>query len=358
MLNISSYNSFLTKLKKFTYNHKLFNLTLSEKDSCSLSASYEKNSVIANAGLDQDGVNGNKVTLNASGSSSKSGKALKYYWYFETMPKGSQSILNNANSITPDFTPDVEGTYIVSLIVKDGIKLSEVDQISIRSIQKPLANAGTDRNAVIGQQISLDGSNSSSPLGKNLKFNWYFESIPTASKSTILNSNSISPTFVPDKEGLYTIKLIVNDGINDSETTTLIITVKPKVEVKWLINNSGMIVYNLCDISGPFYIDNYPWTFSNCNLYGSAGNPMKVVVINNSDEPINIASLITLYYDVYVPHGYHVTDDSKTIPAHSRSYYILPMEQNFKVTDSKVTVNLDDGSAYESRLLLTIDEWH
>lgn len=89
----------------------------------------------------------------------------------------------------------------------------------------PIANAGTNQTVNEGATVTLDGSNCFDPDGDTLTYKW------TTPSSIYLSSNTISkPTFAtPDIDSItsFIISLIVNDGSMDSESDTVIVTVKP-----------------------------------------------------------------------------------------------------------------------------------
>jgi hypothetical protein len=74
---------------------------------------------IANAGGAQTSFTGALVTLSGAASSDANGHALTYAWTLPTKPALSTVTLNNANTVSPTFTPDVAGTYIAQLTVHD-----------------------------------------------------------------------------------------------------------------------------------------------------------------------------------------------------------------------------------------------
>jgi hypothetical protein len=61
------------------------------------------------------------VFLDGSGSSDPNGDLLTYSWRFFSKPTSSSAEINDPTSESPDFTPDVDGTYVVSLVVNDGV---------------------------------------------------------------------------------------------------------------------------------------------------------------------------------------------------------------------------------------------
>ena len=95
------------------------------------------------------------------------------------------------------------------------------------SNQSPIANVGTDQTGEQSYEITLDGSKSSDPDGDPLKFKWSFVSKPIGSMTSLSDSSSKTPTFIPDQSGTYILQLIVNDYFTDSNPSTVTITVTP-----------------------------------------------------------------------------------------------------------------------------------
>ena len=91
----------------------------------------------------------------------------------------------------------------------------------------PVANAGEDKNIYLGEQITLDGSSSSDADGDSLSYKWSITSAPSSSFTLEATAN---PSFTPSVQGEYVISLIVNDGKDNSESDTVVVTViKPNV---------------------------------------------------------------------------------------------------------------------------------
>ncbi|MGH9238521.1 MAG: PKD domain-containing protein, partial [Vicinamibacterales bacterium] len=77
----------------------------------------------------------------------------------------------------------------------------------------PTANAGADQaTAGIGLPVVLDGSGSSDPDGDTLTYQWTIALAPEGSSAALGGSSTASPSFVPDRKGVYAIRLTVNDG--------------------------------------------------------------------------------------------------------------------------------------------------
>jgi hypothetical protein len=74
---------------------------------------------VANAGADQNAFVGRAVLLNGSGSTDSDHDTLVYAWNFAHVPAGSAAAISGAANEFPSFTPDIAGTYVVQLIVRD-----------------------------------------------------------------------------------------------------------------------------------------------------------------------------------------------------------------------------------------------
>jgi hypothetical protein len=79
-----------------------------------------------------------------------------------------------------------------------------------------LADAGDDIEAYVGQEVLLNGSGSKTATGTPAFF-WEFTSKPDGSNSILTNVSSVSPSFIPDLEGVYDIELTVISGNAESK---------------------------------------------------------------------------------------------------------------------------------------------
>lgn len=111
---------------------------------------------------------------------------------------------------TPTFT--MSGTAFVKLTA--GALVNQV----------PASNAGSAQSVKEGEVVTLDGTLSSDGDGNPLTYQWTAPSGITLSSATISNPTFIAPEVTVDTN--YTLSLVVNDGIIDSPSSQVIVTVK------------------------------------------------------------------------------------------------------------------------------------
>ncbi len=73
----------------------------------------------------------------------------------------------------------------------------------------PIADAGPDQNVANGALVRLDGSNSRDPDGDVINFRWRVLSSPQGSLADLNGSETPTPTFIADVDGIYRIELVV-----------------------------------------------------------------------------------------------------------------------------------------------------
>jgi len=209
---------------------------------------------VADAGLDQSVDVGASVAMDGSGSSDADGASLIYLWAFESLPAGSAAVLDDPASVAPSFDADVPGSYALSLVVNDGDLDSLPDVVLVvaadpsllpdgapctddaecqsdfcfndvcASNQPPTADAGLDQTVEAGSAVSLDGSASADPEGVTVTYAWSFDSQPAGSTATLSAVDAVAPTFTADVVGVYVLRLVVNDGLLDSQPDYVVIT--------------------------------------------------------------------------------------------------------------------------------------
>lgn len=184
---------------------------------------------IANGGEDRSVTVGEEVGLDASESRDLDGDPITYRWTLQA-PTGSMAALANNNNVTTSFTPDLPGSYEITLVATDGEADSPPDTVRVTAQGTPAQNdapsAVIDGPTVaeIGSTVTIDGSQSSDPDGDALFYDWLMEGVPAGSATTIDNPQAPAASFTPDVAGDYEVSLVVSDGVLDSEPVAVIIT--------------------------------------------------------------------------------------------------------------------------------------
>ncbi len=92
---------------------------------------------LANAGEKQLVLTGSAVTLDGSGSLDVEGSTLAYNWSIASAPAGSSVSLSDTTIVNPQFTPDLNGEYVVSLSVNDGHSESAESNVTVVASDLP-----------------------------------------------------------------------------------------------------------------------------------------------------------------------------------------------------------------------------
>jgi hypothetical protein len=185
------------------------------------------NTTTANAGPDQSVIAGSVVTLDGSQSTGANNSLITYQWSMVFIPNGSSAFLSSATVVNPTFTADVAGSYVLNLVVNDGMVNSAPSTVTITASvanAAPVANAGIAQSVTTGAVVTLNGSDSSDANGDPLTYAWAFTSKPAGSSAVLSSATVVNPTFTADLAGPYVLNLVVNDGMVNSTPSTVTIT--------------------------------------------------------------------------------------------------------------------------------------
>jgi len=180
---------------------------------------------VADAGANQPVQSGSSVMLDGTGSSDPDGDTITYSWTLDA-PLGSSAALSAADTAMPSFTTDVDGEYVGTLIVNDGQVDSAPDTVNVTASatppvnRPPVAEAGPNQEVETGKLVTLDGGGSSDPDGDTITYSWSLE-VPAGSSAQLGGATTKSATFTADVDGKYVARLIVNDGMLDSDSDTV-----------------------------------------------------------------------------------------------------------------------------------------
>jgi len=198
----------------------------------SITVSTLNSAPVADAGPDQTGTLGSLAQLDGRGSSDADGDPLGYRWTLLVSPEGSQAALSDPLSATPSISLDRPGRYAAQLVVSDGELDSDPDTVSLTTANSPpVAQAGPDRTALVGEVVDLDGGASSDVDGDPLSYRWALVTRPADSNAVLSAVAGMKSGFIVDRPGTYAAQLIVNDGQADSEPDTVAVTTRNSLPV-------------------------------------------------------------------------------------------------------------------------------
>lgn len=197
--------------------------------------------LLANAGEDQlIAPPVTSVTLNGSGSSSQGGSISGYAWKKVSGP--SQGTFNNANTVAPQVTGLVAGTYVFELKVTDNAGSTATDMITVSVLsaanKAPVSAAGGDVVITLpANSTQLTGSFSLDPDGVIVSYLWEKVSGPAA--GSILDVTASNTDLTGLTAGEYVYRLTVTDNGGLVTTDEVKITVQGATTNKPPVANAG-----------------------------------------------------------------------------------------------------------------------
>jgi len=198
------------------------------------------NAPVANAGTDISQPADQVVPLDGHSSYDPDGDSIIFTWSFEHLPDGSALASreapfarnHDATASTTTFQPDVVGTYVIKLIVRDAKGLNSAPDYVVvvagEPENRPVADAGIDQTITLGATANLDGTASYDPQGRPLTYTWSLVDTPTYSTlttSSLTGATDAAASFVPDVKGVYIANLVVQNAMVGSLPDATVITV-------------------------------------------------------------------------------------------------------------------------------------
>jgi len=91
----------------------------------------------------------------------------------------------------------------------------------------PTADAGADVEAWVGVPVKLSGEASTDvDINDQLTYRWEVAARPEGSSGTLTDADTVDPSFTTDVAGSYELSLVVSDGKDDSEPSTIAVTAR------------------------------------------------------------------------------------------------------------------------------------
>ena len=134
----------------------------------------------------------------------------------------NQSIVDGGNSVVPDSI--AEAIYLAS----DHYPVVAKVVFTSKSSTSPVAHAGGDMMAAIGDTINLDGSKSYDPNGSIISYNWNQSSGPAViiQDSTATRASFIIPKVNRTSNFIFQLKVIDNDGETSTDHVKITVEIK------------------------------------------------------------------------------------------------------------------------------------
>ena len=134
----------------------------------------------------------------------------------------NQSIVDGGNSVVPDSI--AEAIYLAS----DHYPVVAKVVFTSKSSTSPVAHAGGDMMAAIGDTIALDGAKSYDPNGSIISYNWNQSSGPAViiQDSTATRASFIIPKVNRTSNFIFQLKVIDNDGETSTDHVKITVEIK------------------------------------------------------------------------------------------------------------------------------------
>jgi hypothetical protein len=178
---------------------------------------------LANAGPVQRITSGQRVVLDATGSTDPDGDRLQFRWTMVSRPAGSRAVLDRGSAPRPSFVADKSGSYQVALAVSDGRYVDNQVVVATTGNVAPVADAGPDTRVGVGQAVNLSGSGSTDANGDRLTYAWSLIARPAGSAATV-SSGRPDAGFVADIAGVYVAQLTATDSAGTSDVDTVLLS--------------------------------------------------------------------------------------------------------------------------------------
>jgi PKD repeat protein len=254
---------------------------------------------------------GDAVNLTASATDAGTDDTHTFAW---TVTKNGDAYASGAGA-NFSFTPDDNGTYVVTLTATDDNEGTGTDTVTITAdnvAPNGAAIAGAPANSNEGTAISLTGSASDAGSADTVSFSWAV----TKDGNPYTTGSGSSFSFTPTDNGAYVVTLTATDDDGDTDTDTANITV---------------------DNVAP----------ASVTITGAPANSPEGTQINLTGSASDVGSADTLTY------AWAVTKDGNAFDSGAGASYSFTPDDNgsYVVT---LTVTDDDGASTSTSETITV----
>jgi len=158
---------------------------------------------------------GQKINFSGMNSKDSDGKIVSYHWDFGDT--------NQMERMNPTHAYEKPGTYQVTLTVTDDANVENsqaFDTLNVFVNDRPIADAGNDKQLSANQTTVFDASGSTDSDGKIIFYEWKL------GDGTLLQGKKVKHSY--DQPGVYTATLRVRDNsrsTSDTDTDTAIVII-------------------------------------------------------------------------------------------------------------------------------------
>ena len=195
---------------------------------------------VSNAGKDIQAIRGEEVILDGTDSydPDPTGEIISYFWVANNDGDNedggeSSGYLQDSNQPVAQFSvplvqEDTTFEFTLTVIDDEGAEDNSKMKVKVKGNSKPMADAGSHKEAAIGEQVTLDGggSHDPDPTGQIVSYSW-----EQTGGSTSINLNGVNtpnPSFTVPKLGEkeedhttfeFTLTVIDDEGAEDRDKT-------------------------------------------------------------------------------------------------------------------------------------------
>ncbi|HZC49656.1 MAG TPA: PKD domain-containing protein [Nitrososphaeraceae archaeon] len=204
---------------------------------------------VADAGEDIEAVRGKQVVLDGTDSydPDPTGKIISYIWeassgsgnddddyYDDIYLQGTNRPI--VKFAVPFVQEDTTFEFTLNVIDDEGAEDDSSMKVEVKGNSKPVADAGSNKKAVIREQVTLDGagSNDPDPTGEIVSYNW--EQTDGNPPVNLNDADKATPWFtVPNLEEdttfEFTLTVTDNEGAEDEDKVEVEIEAPPKLQL-------------------------------------------------------------------------------------------------------------------------------
>lgn len=209
----------------------------------------ENSKPVADAGTIQNIQENETVHLVGSASTDADNEALAYTWSILSKPVTSQTSLTNSNTVNPSFVADEPGTYVVQLIVNDGVFDSDPATVMVEVSnvnEAPAITSSPVNSATQDQLYNYDVLAEDPDQGDSLSY-----TLVNAPSGMVINAGTGNIQWTPDhnQPGVNNVTVKVEDQGRLSDSQVFTITVAdvndaPEITSAAVVTGTQGQVYN------------------------------------------------------------------------------------------------------------------